>query len=833
MIERVYVKNFRRIGECDMELKDGLTVLIGKNGTGKSSIIEAITFNLYGKIKDKTNKESVRRKNAPEGDPTITVVDFELNGTYYRCRRWYTAKMSTMATLYAFTPEQYDELSKKPITDFDKTFGEEVADGTTGVTAAVANLLGVSFDGFKASFVAQQKELNSFAGLQPEKRKEFFLNLLGYAALDSVKPELSSKVKALTATIKSLETQNLNVDEIQRRILANEKEIAKHEQGIEKGTKMLSDVEEKRKAAAQEYEDVRVISEKVRTYQADVAKLSGEKAQLVQDCSMLDTRIAENEKATEGFDASTSIADQLHAAQTKAARNKELSALKSKKEQNEIQVRDLEAEIAKDAKEIEELEAKTKTEPDVGKPQEKVNELSAQYTILSSKDKDLQSSIDRLSGLISSVEKGEMAKCPTCGNSIANEEGKAHLSQELAEVQEQKAANGQSMSKCVEDGKTARKELEIAQMATRTYNDDKRALASLMAKQKANQADLEKRKATLAEDLQKEQSMSDAVMTDKEVFLLNEEIAKLLEQKANEDKMRSLVSQLAQDKQALQFKKDRIGAIDAELAEKNSYLKDNKRKADGLEKKFEKKTELEEKTASYRNRLNQLNEMRASCQGALSADQGNLKKAIQQSEQLADLKEQVEDAICAQQVVETLRKELPARIAPRLSDVAGHLLDIATNGRYSIIELDDQYNVNVYTDDDIRTINQMSGGEADVISLSLRIAIAKILLEASGMPTQTFILDEIFGALDDERRESTCTALMNIQNELSKILCITHIDEIKDMADYTYVVEMDENGTSWVKEQINAPVMAAINMEKAKNQDMSEECMEKTTNKTR
>lgn len=805
MIERIYVKNFRRIGECDMELRDGLTVLIGKNGTGKSSIIEAITFNLYGKIKEKTNKESVRRKNAPEGDPTITIVDFELNGTYYRCRRWYTAKMSTMATLYAFTPEEYDELSKKPVLDFDKTFGEEVADGTTGVSAAIANLLGVSFDGFKASFVAQQKELNSFAGLAPEKRKEFFLNLLGYAALDSVKPELSSKVKALNTTINSLETQNLNVDEIQRRIISNEKEIEKHTQSIDKGTSMLADVEAKQKTATQEYEDVRVIAEKVRTYQADVAKLSEEKTQLVQDCANLDKSIAENEEATKDFDASSSIADQLHAAQTKAARNKELAMLKSKKEQNEVQVRDLEAEIAKDAAAVAELEAKTKTEPDITEPQRRVDELSNLYAVLNHQNQDLKSSVERLEGLIGSVDRGEMAKCPTCGNSIGNAEGKMHLGQELKEVQLQLAKNEQKKAKCVEDGQAARKNLDIAKMASRTYNDDKNALASLIAKQKANQTDLDKRKLTLAEDLQKEQEMSDALMTDKEVFLLNEEISKLTAQKAVEDKMRSLTSQLAQDKQARQFKQERIVAIDSELAEKNAYLKENKRKADSLDKKFSKKTELEDKTTSYRNRLNELIQKKAICQGALEADQGNLKKAIQQSEQLADLKEQVEDAICAQQVVETLRKELPARIAPRLSDVAGHLLDIATNGRYSIIELDEQYNVNVYTDDDIRTINQMSGGEADVISLSLRIAIAKILLEASGMPTQTFILDEIFGALDDERRESTCTALMNIQNELSKILCITHIDEIKDMADYTYAVEMDENGVSWVHEQLNTP----------------------------
>ena len=213
---------------------------------------------------------------------------------------------------------------------------------------------------------------------------------------------------------------------------------------------------------------------------------------------------------------------------------------------------------------------------------------------------------------------------------------------------------------------------------------------------------------------------------------------------------------------------------------------------------------ISEELEKYRNVLAGLQQKKAQVEGMLSAANGNLLRAKEQAETLVTQKDMIENYYGAQQVVEYLRKTLPARIAPRLALEASNILDIATNGRYSMIELDDSYEVFVYTDDDIRPISMMSGGETDVISLCVRIAIAKLILETTGITDQTFILDEIFGALDDERKESTCQALKNIGHDLSKIICITHIDEIKDMADWTYIVEMDENGVSHVREQDNS-----------------------------
>lgn len=75
-----------------------------------------------------------------------------------------------------------------------------------------------------------------------------------------------------------------------------------------------------------------------------------------------------------------------------------------------------------------------------------------------------------------------------------------------------------------------------------------------------------------------------------------------------------------------------------------------------------------------------------------------------------------------------------------------------------------------------------------------------MILSSTGIDQQTMILDEIFGSLDDTRKQSACNALKSLTGTLPRILCITHIDEIKDLADWRYVVEKNENGYSTVRE---------------------------------
>ena len=74
MINKVYIKDFAIIDEIDLPLKDGLTVITGETGSGKSILLQALNVSLGGK----TTKTMVRSSSER------AVVETHLDSNYYR-----------------------------------------------------------------------------------------------------------------------------------------------------------------------------------------------------------------------------------------------------------------------------------------------------------------------------------------------------------------------------------------------------------------------------------------------------------------------------------------------------------------------------------------------------------------------------------------------------------------------------------------------------------------------------------------------------------------------------------------------------------------------------
>ena len=84
--------------------------------------------------------------------------------------------------------------------------------------------------------------------------------------------------------------------------------------------------------------------------------------------------------------------------------------------------------------------------------------------------------------------------------------------------------------------------------------------------------------------------------------------------------------------------------------------------------------------------------------------------------------------------------------------------------------------------DDIgqRPYEMFSGGEAFRINLALRVALSRMLARRAGAPLQTLILDEGFGTQDPRGREAIADALTSIADDFALVLVITHVEELKD-----------------------------------------------------
>lgn len=84
MFKKLYLKNFKSYEESVIDLNPGISIILGENGAGKSSILEAISFALFKQHTAKKIDDLVR--NASKKNMVIEL-DFISNGQEYKIRR--------------------------------------------------------------------------------------------------------------------------------------------------------------------------------------------------------------------------------------------------------------------------------------------------------------------------------------------------------------------------------------------------------------------------------------------------------------------------------------------------------------------------------------------------------------------------------------------------------------------------------------------------------------------------------------------------------------------------------------------------------------------------
>ncbi len=132
------------------------------------------------------------------------------------------------------------------------------------------------------------------------------------------------------------------------------------------------------------------------------------------------------------------------------------------------------------------------------------------------------------------------------------------------------------------------------------------------------------------------------------------------------------------------------------------------------------------------------------------------------------------------------------QVVPELAEEANHLLNRMTDGRMQLtFETQRPARSKDATIETLdikitdgaglaRKYELFSGGEAFRINFAVRIALSKLLARRAGAQLQTLIIDEGFGTQDAQGRERLVQAIRAIQPDFEKILVITHLDDLKD-----------------------------------------------------
>lgn len=159
------------------------------------------------------------------------------------------------------------------------------------------------------------------------------------------------------------------------------------------------------------------------------------------------------------------------------------------------------------------------------------------------------------------------------------------------------------------------------------------------------------------------------------------------------------------------------------------------------------------------------------------------------------------------QVVESTRSlvnrfmdQVLIRIRDDIATSAGRILDEVT-GKYSLLKIDDDFNIMVEDGGEYYPITRYSGGEIDMIAVSVRVAISEYLMRfGQDQGSYSFmILDEIFGSQDIEHRERMINMLRRLEDRFPQIFAISHISDVQGQFDNTITVIEDEMGNSTVE----------------------------------
>ncbi len=180
--------------------------------------------------------------------------------------------------------------------------------------------------------------------------------------------------------------------------------------------------------------------------------------------------------------------------------------------------------------------------------------------------------------------------------------------------------------------------------------------------------------------------------------------------------------------------------------------------------------------------------------------QGDAERRRALAKELDALQRRRDDAQAEQSIYADLfaafgRTGVPALLidaaVPRIEAEANHLLGRMTDNRLAL-KLETQRGLrdggvaetlDILISDELgaRRYDLFSGGEAFRINLALRIALSKVLAQRMGLPLPTLFIDEGFGTQDAAGRERIVDAIASIQDDFEKIIVITHLEELKDL----------------------------------------------------
>lgn len=825
-----------------------LACLSGNNGHGKSALLDAMTWVLWG------------RARSNQADDLITLgqsdmwvdLEFALGPNRYRVRRSRERKGRTGKSdlqLQVWRPADTGGGEFEPITE--PTIRE--------TETRIVDLLHMDYDTFINSAFLMQGRADEFTVKPPNQRKQILADILALSQYDIYEARAKELVRQHRDEVARVDALIQAIDDE----LSREAQIAQEVQSAQARLVELSDylrqAEEAQRGLAAEHQQLlaqrRELADLQRRLERDHQELAAIDQQIQQatarqatDAKVL-AQAAEIEAGYQGLQEARQAEQALN---TQLLQQSRLHGQHSRLEQQLGQARaQLESERRVLEDRLARLEDLAGRVPALERQRDEAGaalaRLAAQEELLGVLRGELQSRAEESAGLRAQNQglRDEMedvkerldllrqaeAACPVCGRPLGESEQHQVVSDyearglAMGDRYRENVARQQELSEAIAEVRARMAAVERVVQDKAVWQRQEAQAEAQLAEALAAQEQREPARQALAQVVERLEAGDFAAELRADLMAIANELAALGYDPASHEAVREALlayepylpryNQLQAAIERGDTLRNAIEQLEASRQRRREALADDEARQAILQPTLSRLPQLETELRSSTAQVEALaaEERRArqvygAAQQRLEACQAQAGRRLELSAQVPGLREQ--QAIYEELQEAFGKKGLQAMIIeaaiPEIEIEANKLLGRMSDGRMSV-RLETQREtktsqevretLDIILSDELgsRDYALFSGGEAFRANLAIRIALSKLLARRAGARLQTLIIDEGFGTQDSQGRERLVQAITSIQDDFERVLVITHIDELKDHFPARIEVVKTEDGS--------------------------------------
>ncbi len=843
---KLRLRNFMCYRGADNEIDFSgihLACLTGDNGQGKSALLDAMTWALWGKARTSSADDLITH-----GESDMEVqLEFELGGARYRVIRQRSAAgrgSSTLELQGRVGNGHFASLSEATIRDSQKR---------------ITDLLRLDYDTFVNSAFLLQGRADEFTTKRPAERKQILGDILGLAQYDAYAEEARKRVRAADEQRRLAEHALQQIRETAALIPQYEDEVINAEQRskslqveVRQANELLQKLFGQRTEMDAKAEQLTGVERRAQDERRRVAELEQrlrekhvqqtryetlmERADAIEDAM---ARLTQARQEKERWDE---LFQQLLQLQGRAIqlqgtidleRQDLLGQLKAV-EENSQRLRKEFARYASRERELGEAQARVEQLEALRREREARSQMLKQWSEVRGRctadNSMLKEKMKELKERMTLLAENEEPQCPVCRRPLSAEGRAAAL--------EDAQREGTSMGDRFRENHSELKQVgqEVTTLEAQIKQDD-RQLAEMDRWQRAaadaSTAAIERRRIAQELEAATEEAGRLRAMLEAEDYA--HEVRALVGQVTSEsdslgydggahDSARQVILSLAPreaEYEELKQGRGELNGLKTLIETLELQLEHHKRRVAADEAEISRlRTELSQKGELLRQIQGQQVQFNMLQRDLTEADRqlGGARQKLEDAERAAAREPEEErrhfEAVDERTIYEQLANAFGKRgvqamiidsAIPEIEEEANRLLGRMTDGRMNVAlhtqreskAGDAIETLDIIIADELgeRPYETFSGGEAFRVNFSLRIALSKLLTHRAGTSMRTLFMDEGFGSQDAQGRDRLIEAISSVQDDFERILVITHIDEVKDAFPVRIDVVKGSNGS--------------------------------------